>query len=103
MVGIIVVFIARLLDPLSIGAAVLVAWLVAGAGFRTRFSVILLAALAISAGASVVYCFLQTSCREPFDGQGIMMWLIGAVASAAQLLVAQAVIGWIRRSGKARQ
>lgn len=97
MVGIIVVFLARLLDPLSIGAAALVAWLVAGAGFRTRLFVVPLAALIISAGVSVAYCLLQTSCREPFDGQGIMMWLIGAVASAAHLLVFQAVIGWVRR------
>jgi len=96
MVAVVVVLLGRLVDPLSFVAALVVAWIAARAGARLRLT-IPLAALAISAGVGMFYCSLQTGCREPFDGQGIVLWLIGAVASAIHLMIAVLIVGWFRR------
>lgn len=100
MVALTVVLLGRLLDPISIVAAVSVAWVAGGKSVKL---VVPPAALAMSAVVNVVYCSLQTSCREPFDGQGIVLWLIGAVASAVHLVVAILAVRWLRSRSRSEQ
>jgi hypothetical protein len=102
MAAVAAVLLIRLFGPLSMAAALLIAWLLARTSGRFRVATILGGSLAISAGVSLFSCWLQEDCRQPFDGQGIVIWLIGAVASACHLLIAFAVVDWLRRRAATR-